>query len=161
VVGQFSRARDLQPTDSFGTRRIFNGKLASIHKGMDFRAQWARRCAPATAAWWCWLSYFITREIASSSTTDLACDALMHLSRIDVKEGQHVAAGNALASAAPPAALPGHICIGRPLAGRLSGPREAAAAELERRALAGDGFFDVMRWDPLPSIRPPSLAAEP
>src|SRR6202007_2626905 len=26
------------PTDSFGTRRMFNGKLASIHKGMDFRA---------------------------------------------------------------------------------------------------------------------------
>ncbi|MGB7984214.1 MAG: M23 family metallopeptidase, partial [Terracidiphilus sp.] len=27
-----------EPTDSFGTRRTFNGKLASIHKGMDFRA---------------------------------------------------------------------------------------------------------------------------
>jgi murein DD-endopeptidase MepM/ murein hydrolase activator NlpD len=26
------------PTDSFGTRRVFNGKLASVHRGMDFRA---------------------------------------------------------------------------------------------------------------------------
>ena len=27
------------PTDSFGERRMFNGKLASIHQGMDFRAR--------------------------------------------------------------------------------------------------------------------------
>ncbi len=36
--GDFRRPVCSAPTDSFGVRRIFNGKLASIHKGMDFRA---------------------------------------------------------------------------------------------------------------------------
>ena len=37
-MGAFVRRCKSPPTDSFGTRRMFNGKLASIHKGMDFRA---------------------------------------------------------------------------------------------------------------------------
>ena len=36
--GNFRAPVHAPPTDSFGTRRIFNGKLASVHKGMDFRA---------------------------------------------------------------------------------------------------------------------------
>ena len=36
--GNFRRPVSSAPTDSFGVRRIFNGKLASIHKGMDFCA---------------------------------------------------------------------------------------------------------------------------
>ena len=36
--GDFRAPVHAAPTDSFGTRRIFNGKLASIHQGMDFRA---------------------------------------------------------------------------------------------------------------------------
>ena len=85
------------PTDSFGTRRMFNGKLASIHKGMDFRA------APGTPV-----------RAGNSGVVVLArplyfegnCVVIdhglglftlsMHLSRIDVKEGQHVVAGDRL-----------------------------------------------------------------
>ena len=37
--GSFRAPVQAPPTDSFGTRRVFNGKLASIHKGMDFRAR--------------------------------------------------------------------------------------------------------------------------
>ena len=36
--GNFRAPVTAAPTDSFGTRRVFNGKLASVHKGMDFRA---------------------------------------------------------------------------------------------------------------------------
>jgi murein DD-endopeptidase MepM/ murein hydrolase activator NlpD len=36
--GDFRAPVAAQPTDSFGTRRMFNKKLASIHKGADFRA---------------------------------------------------------------------------------------------------------------------------
>jgi murein DD-endopeptidase MepM/ murein hydrolase activator NlpD len=36
--GSFRAPVRAAPTDSFGTRRMFNGKLASVHKGMDFRA---------------------------------------------------------------------------------------------------------------------------
>ena len=52
-IGSFRAPVTAAPTDSFGTRRMFNGKLASIHKGMDFAHGWVRRCGPATAAWWC------------------------------------------------------------------------------------------------------------
>ncbi len=44
-----------EPTDSFGTRRMFNGKLASVHKGMDFRAADGNAGARGrTAESWCW-----------------------------------------------------------------------------------------------------------
>ena len=36
--GSFTPPVPSQPTDSFGTRRTLNGKLSTIHKGMDFRA---------------------------------------------------------------------------------------------------------------------------
>ena len=85
------------PTDSFGTRRIFNGKLASVHKGMDFRA------APGTPV-----------RAGNSGVVVLArplyyegnCVIIdhgmgmftlsMHLSRIDVREGQRVSTGERL-----------------------------------------------------------------
>jgi murein DD-endopeptidase MepM/ murein hydrolase activator NlpD len=83
------------PTDSFGVRRIFNGQLASIHKGMDFRA------APGTPV-----------RAANSGVVVLArplyyegnCVVIdhglglftlsMHLSQIAVHEGQQVATGD-------------------------------------------------------------------
>ena len=36
--GDFRLPVQSPATDSFGTRRLFNGKLASVHRGMDFRA---------------------------------------------------------------------------------------------------------------------------
>jgi murein DD-endopeptidase MepM/ murein hydrolase activator NlpD len=37
-TGSFRSPVPFAPTDSFGTRRMFNGKLASIHRGADFHA---------------------------------------------------------------------------------------------------------------------------
>jgi murein DD-endopeptidase MepM/ murein hydrolase activator NlpD len=37
-IGSFRSPVPFAPTDSFGTRRMFNGKLASIHRGTDFHA---------------------------------------------------------------------------------------------------------------------------
>ena len=92
--GDFRAPVHAPPTDSFGTRRIFNGQLASVHKGMDFRA------APGTVV-----------RAGNSGVVVLArrlyyegnCVVIdhglglytisMHLSRIDVREGQHVSTG--------------------------------------------------------------------
>jgi murein DD-endopeptidase MepM/ murein hydrolase activator NlpD len=95
--GNFRAPVRAAPTDSFGTRRMFNGKLASIHKGMDFHA------AEGT--------------IVRASNTGVVVLALplyyegncviidhglgiytlsMHFSRIDVHAGQHVSAGDKL-----------------------------------------------------------------
>jgi murein DD-endopeptidase MepM/ murein hydrolase activator NlpD len=93
--GSFHRPVSATPTASFGVRRIFNGKLASIHKGLDFHA------APGTPV-----------RAGNSGVVVLArplyyegkCVVIdhglglftlsMHLSRIDVKEGQRVATGD-------------------------------------------------------------------
>jgi murein DD-endopeptidase MepM/ murein hydrolase activator NlpD len=92
--GDFRTPVHAPPTDSFGTRRTFNGELASIHEGMDFRA------APGTPV-----------RAANSGVVVLArplyyegnCVVIdhglglftisMHLSRIDVHEGDRVTLG--------------------------------------------------------------------
>ncbi len=85
------------PTDSFGTRRIFNGKLASIHKGMDFRAASGTTVRAGNSG---------TVVLALSLYYEGNCVVIdhgqglftlsMHLSRIDVQEGQHVSVGEPL-----------------------------------------------------------------
>jgi len=92
--GDFRAPVHAPPTDSFGTRRTFNGDLESVHKGMDFRA------APGTVV-----------RAGNSGVVVLArrlyyegnCVVIdhglglftisMHLSRIDVREGQRVRLG--------------------------------------------------------------------
>ncbi len=85
------------PTDSFGERRMFNGKLASIHQGMDFRA---RKGTPVRAG----NSGVVV--LARGLYYEGNCVAIdhglglftlsMHLNRISVHEGQHVAKGQLL-----------------------------------------------------------------
>ncbi|HKF49066.1 MAG TPA: M23 family metallopeptidase [Terracidiphilus sp.] len=93
--GTFRVPVSSQPTDSFGTRRMFNGKLASVHKGADFHA------APGTPV-----------HASNSGVVVLArhlyyegnCVVIdhgmglftlsMHFSRIDVHEGQRVKKGD-------------------------------------------------------------------
>jgi len=85
------------PTDSFGTRRMFNGKLASIHKGMDFRAPLGTPVKAGNSG---------TVVLAQPLYYEGNCVVLdhglglytlsMHLSRIDVHVGQSVKTGDRL-----------------------------------------------------------------
>jgi murein DD-endopeptidase MepM/ murein hydrolase activator NlpD len=95
--GNFRVPVDAPQSERFGTRRIFNGKLASNHKGLDFRA------APGTPV-----------RAGNSGIVVLAhplyyagnCVVIdhglglytlsMHLSRISVHEGQRVERGQKL-----------------------------------------------------------------
>ena len=85
------------PTDSFGTRRMFNGKLASIHKGMDFRAPMGTVVRAANSG-----VVVLARPLYYEGNCVVIDHGLglftlsMHFSRIDVKEGQHVAQGDRL-----------------------------------------------------------------
>jgi murein DD-endopeptidase MepM/ murein hydrolase activator NlpD len=82
------------PTDSFGTRRIFNGKLASIHKGMDFRAATGTLVRAGNSG-----VVALARPLYYEGNCVVIDHGLglftisMHLSRIDVKESQRVATG--------------------------------------------------------------------
>ncbi len=82
------------PTDSFGTRRMFNGKLASIHKGMDFRAKMGTPVRAGNSG-----VVVLARPLYYEGNCVVIDHGLglftisMHFSRIDVKEGQRVEAG--------------------------------------------------------------------
>jgi murein DD-endopeptidase MepM/ murein hydrolase activator NlpD len=85
------------PTDSFGTRRMFNGKLASIHKGMDFRAPMGTPVRAGNSG-----VVVLARPLYYEGNCVVIDHGLglytlsMHLSRIDVHEGQRVATGERL-----------------------------------------------------------------
>jgi murein DD-endopeptidase MepM/ murein hydrolase activator NlpD len=84
-------------TERFGTRRIFNGTLASNHKGLDFRA------APGTpvrasndgtvvlahSLYYAGNSVFVDHGMGLFTL-------YMHFSKISVREGQHVVRGQKL-----------------------------------------------------------------
>jgi hypothetical protein len=96
-AGNFRSPVTAQPTDSFGTRRVFNGKLASIHKGMDFRAATGTPVRAGNGG-----VIVLARELYYEGNCVVIDHGLglftvsMHLSRIDVKEGQRVATGEQL-----------------------------------------------------------------
>jgi murein DD-endopeptidase MepM/ murein hydrolase activator NlpD len=95
--GSFHAPVTAAPTDSFGTRRTFNGKLASVHKGMDFRARMGtpvhagNRGVVVLAR----KLYFEGNCVAIDHGMGLYTIS-MHLSRIDVHEGERVAKGQLL-----------------------------------------------------------------
>jgi hypothetical protein len=95
--GNFRAPVPSAATDSFGTRRMFNGKLASIHKGMDFRAASGTVVRASNSG-----RVVLARPLYYEGNCVIIDHGLglftlsMHFSRIDVKEGQHVAQGDRL-----------------------------------------------------------------
>jgi murein DD-endopeptidase MepM/ murein hydrolase activator NlpD len=95
--GDFAKPVNEPATDSFGTRRTFNGKLASVHRGMDFRAPAGTPVAAANSG---------TVAIAQKFFYEGNCVVIdhglgfytiyMHFSRIDVAAGQKVHKGEHL-----------------------------------------------------------------
>jgi murein DD-endopeptidase MepM/ murein hydrolase activator NlpD len=96
-TGSFRAPVAAEPTDSFGTRRMFNGKLASVHKGMDYRAKMGTPVHAGNSG-----VVVLARPLYYEGNCVVIDHGLglftlsMHFSRIDVKEGQHVAAGELL-----------------------------------------------------------------
>lgn len=96
-TGSFRRPISAPPTASFGVRRIFNGKLASIHKGMDFRAATGTPVRAGNSG-----VVVLARPLYYEGNCVVIDHGLglftisMHLSRIDVAEGQRVTTGDHL-----------------------------------------------------------------
>jgi murein DD-endopeptidase MepM/ murein hydrolase activator NlpD len=95
--GGFRAPVHAAPTDSFGTRRMFNGKLASIHKGTDFRAAKGTPVHAGNSG-----IVVLARPLYYEGNCVIIDHGLglytlsMHFSRINVREGQHVVAGQVL-----------------------------------------------------------------
>jgi murein DD-endopeptidase MepM/ murein hydrolase activator NlpD len=92
--GNFLAPVPAQSTDSFGTRRTFNGKLASIHKGTDFRAHAGTPVHAGNSG-----TVVLAQPLYYEGNCVMIDHGLglmsisMHLSRIDVKPGQHLQKG--------------------------------------------------------------------
>ncbi len=92
--GNFVPPIDTTVSEGFGTRRTFNGKLASVHRGLDYHA---KPGSPVTAA--------NTGEVVLAQPLFYEGNCViidhgqqfmtlyMHLSRIEVKEGEKVEKG--------------------------------------------------------------------
>jgi murein DD-endopeptidase MepM/ murein hydrolase activator NlpD len=95
--GDFRSPVTAAATDSFGTRRMFNGKLASVHKGMDFRAQTGTPVRAGNSG-----VVVLARPLYYEGNCVVVDHGLglftisMHLSRIDVREGERVVTGTRL-----------------------------------------------------------------
>jgi murein DD-endopeptidase MepM/ murein hydrolase activator NlpD len=96
-TGNYRAPVTAPPTDSFGTRRLFNGKLASIHKGMDFRAPTGTPVRAGNSG-----VVVLARPLYYEGNCVVIDHGLglftlyLHLSQIDVREGRQVAAGDRL-----------------------------------------------------------------
>jgi len=93
-MGGFRAPVSAEATDSFGTRRMFNGKLASVHRGMDYRAKLGTpvRAGNSGVVVLARPLYYEGNCVAIDHGLGLFTIS-MHFSRIDVKEGQRVEAG--------------------------------------------------------------------
>jgi hypothetical protein len=93
--GDFRAPLPAVATDSFGTRRMFNGKLASIHKGADFHAATGTPVHASNSG-----TVVLARHLYYEGNCVIIDHGMglftlsLHFSRIDVKEGQHVNTGD-------------------------------------------------------------------
>ena len=126
--GDFAKPVNEPATDSFGTRRTFNGKLASVHRGMDFRAPSGTPVAAANSG-----TVVLAQKLFYEGNCVVIDHGLgfttiyMHLSRIDVTAGQQVRKGEHLG-------LSGAT-------GRVTGPHLHFAARWQGAYLDPAGLF--------------------
>lgn len=86
-------------TDSFGTRRVFNGSLASVHRGLDYRAKPGTPVRASNAG-----RVVLARPLYYEGNCVIIDHGLgwmtiyMHLSKLNVKAGQRVKRGQLIAS---------------------------------------------------------------
>lgn len=97
--GRFSAPLRVAPrTDSFGTRRVFNGTLASVHRGLDYRAKPGTPVAAVNSG-----RVVLARPLYYEGNCVIIDHGLglmtlyMHLSKFKVAEGAQVKRGQIIA----------------------------------------------------------------
>jgi murein DD-endopeptidase MepM/ murein hydrolase activator NlpD len=95
--GDFRSPVPFTATDSFGTRRMFNGELAAIHRGTDFHAPAGTPVVAANDGVVIIAHpMFYEGNLVVVDHGQQFSTLYMHFSRIDVKVGQHVKKGQRL-----------------------------------------------------------------
>jgi murein DD-endopeptidase MepM/ murein hydrolase activator NlpD len=92
--GRFEVPVDSKPSEGFGTRRTFNGQLASIHKGMDYHAAPGTPVMSANAGEIVLAApLFYEGNCVIINHGQQFLTIYMHLSKLSVKEGDKVEKG--------------------------------------------------------------------
>jgi murein DD-endopeptidase MepM/ murein hydrolase activator NlpD len=92
--GRFEVPVNTQPSEGFGTRRTFNGQLASIHKGMDYHAAPGTPVSAANAGEVVLAApLFYEGNCVIINHGQQFLTIYMHLSKLLVKEGDKVEKG--------------------------------------------------------------------
>lgn len=119
-------------TDSFGTRRVFNGKLASIHRGLDYHARPGTRVLAVNSG-----RVVLARPLYYEGNCVVIDHGLglmtlyMHLSHFNVKEGARVARGQFIALSGSTGRATGpHLHLGVRWQGEYLDPVKLYALEL-------------------------------
>jgi murein DD-endopeptidase MepM/ murein hydrolase activator NlpD len=133
--GKFVAPIDSSVSEGFGTRRTFNGKLASIHRGLDYHAKPGTPVTAANSG-----EVVLARELFYEGNCVVIdhgqqfMTLYMHLSQLAVKEGEKVDKGQ-------PIGLSGAT-------GRATGPHLHMAVRWQ-----GDYLDPAQLWAlPLPSL---------
>jgi hypothetical protein len=97
--GPFHAPLKIAPqSDSFGTRRVFNGKLASVHRGLDYHARTGTHVLAVNSG-----RVVLARPLYYEGNCVIIDHGLglmtlyMHLSHFNVKEGSRVTRGQFIA----------------------------------------------------------------
>jgi murein DD-endopeptidase MepM/ murein hydrolase activator NlpD len=97
-AGNFVAPVPMEVSETYGTSRTFNGKLASVHRGTDFRAPSGTPVHASNAG-----EVVLARELFYEGNCVVIDHGLgfmtmyMHLSKFDVKEGDKVEKGQVVA----------------------------------------------------------------
>jgi len=95
--GKFEPPIDTAVSEGFGTRRTFNGKLASIHRGLDYHAKPGSTVVAVNSG-----EVVLARELFYEGNCVIIdhgqqfFSLYMHLSKLDVSEGEKVKRGQEL-----------------------------------------------------------------
>lgn len=96
-AGSFRPPVKAQISDVFGTSRTFNGKVQSVHQGLDYAVPEGTPVAAVNAG-----TVLLARPLFFEGNCVVLdhgqglLSLYMHLSKIDVKEGEHVTTGQAI-----------------------------------------------------------------
>ncbi len=97
-AGNFVAPVPMEVSENYGTSRTFNGKLASVHRGTDYRAPAGTPVHASNAG-----EVVLARELYYEGNCVVIDHGLgfmtlyMHLSKFDVKEGDKVEKGQVIA----------------------------------------------------------------
>jgi murein DD-endopeptidase MepM/ murein hydrolase activator NlpD len=132
--GNFIAPVSTEVSEAYGTSRTFNGKLASVHRGLDFHAPMGTPVHASNAG-----EVVLARELFYEGNCVVIDHGLgfmtmyMHLSQFDVKEGDKVEKGQTIAlSGATGRATGPHLHMSVRWSGEYLDPAKLLAIRLPR-----------------------------